>query len=433
MTRRYPYSLGFALLTLLAAGTLAFGAVYPYGILLLQLGAIAITATLVLRARNHRHWPSLDATLYPLLFPGAVVLLQVLANRTAFWQASLEETLLWAAYLLIFLCAFQLLQKPEETAHALPALTAFGAAVALFALVQNAVSNGKIYWLHTPLDGSSVIFGPYVNRNHYAGMIGMLLPFALAGAASRTRSLAFRGWMGAAAVTMLVSLGASGSRGGATACAIVLILWGSLLRPRHKRGWAIAAATLSVAVFMLVAYMRWDDQTIVHQPGGSSMGLFSTNRLETDRDALRMIVAHPWTGFGLNTFPEVYPAHATSTQRFVMNELHNDWLQIFVELGIPAGLAAIAFLGLVLSRAYGVIQHEREHERLREWRMGAALAVCGFAVHGLFDFNLHVPANAAWFFACCAWAGRPGVRVLEVAPLREGRSKVTPSRQPVML
>src|SRR2546427_10532921 len=30
-------------------------------------------------------------------------------------------------------------------------------------------------------------------------------------------------------------------------------------------------------------------------------------------------------------------------------------------------------------------------------RLGAALGCCGMLVHSFFDFNLHIPANAAWF------------------------------------
>jgi hypothetical protein len=29
--------------------------------------------------------------------------------------------------------------------------------------------------------------------------------------------------------------------------------------------------------------------------------------------------------------------------------------------------------------------------------IGAAVGCCGLLVHSFFDFNLHIPANAAWF------------------------------------
>jgi hypothetical protein len=39
--------------------------------------------------------------------------------------------------------------------------------------------------------------------------------------------------------------------------------------------------------------------------------------------------------------------------------------------------------------------------------MGAALGVVGLLVHSLVDFNLRVPANAAWFVVCLAIATHP--------------------------
>ncbi|HEV1994025.1 MAG TPA: hypothetical protein VGR03_06835, partial [Candidatus Acidoferrum sp.] len=39
-------------------------------------------------------------------------------------------------------------------------------------------------------------------------------------------------------------------------------------------------------------------------------------------------------------------------------------------------------------------------------QLGATLAVCGLLVHSFIDFNLHIPANAAWFSACVGMAQR---------------------------
>jgi len=37
-------------------------------------------------------------------------------------------------------------------------------------------------------------------------------------------------------------------------------------------------------------------------------------------------------------------------------------------------------------------------------RLGAALGCIGLLVHSLVDFNLHIPANAAWFAFCAGLA-----------------------------
>jgi len=36
--------------------------------------------------------------------------------------------------------------------------------------------------------------------------------------------------------------------------------------------------------------------------------------------------------------------------------------------------------------------------------MGATIGCLGLLVHSYFDFNLHIPANAAWFAVCAGLA-----------------------------
>ena len=56
----------------------------------------------------------------------------------------------------------------------------FGALYAFFALAQELTSNGKIFWIHSPrFHGLGAIYGSYVNRNHYAGLMEMLVPIPL--------------------------------------------------------------------------------------------------------------------------------------------------------------------------------------------------------------------------------------------------------------
>src|SRR5207248_9398458 len=60
----------------------------------------------------------------------------------------------------------------------------YGAVVAAFALLQGIAPNGKLYWIW-PLEQGGLIYGPYVNHNHYAGLMEMLTPFPLTLALSR--------------------------------------------------------------------------------------------------------------------------------------------------------------------------------------------------------------------------------------------------------
>jgi len=108
-------------------------------------------------------------------------------------------------------------------------------------------------------------------------------------------------------------------------------------------------------------------------------------------------------GWGLGTFPEVYPSFRSFYTNLFVNEAHNDYVQLAVETGLVGFAIACSFIVLVYHRGL---------RRMEQWqtdiRSAAALAaligLTGILVHSLSDFNLQIPANAALFFALAALA-----------------------------
>jgi hypothetical protein len=58
---------------------------------------------------------------------------------------------------------------------------------------------------------------------------------------------------------------------------------------------------------------------------------------------------------------------------------------------------------------------ERADEDGRILTLGALTGVTAILVHSLFDFNLHIPANAALFFVLCAAVATPFRRNIQPA------------------
>jgi O-antigen ligase len=74
---------------------------------------------------------------------------------------------------------------------------------------------------------------------------------------------------------------------------------------------------------------------------------------------------------------------------------HNDYLQALAETGLVGAVFIASALALFLRLAFRDLPHAASDGG---WiRLGAALGCCGLLVHSFFDFNLHIPANAAWF------------------------------------
>ena len=126
-------------------------------------------------------------------------------------------------------------------------------------------------------------------------------------------------------------------------------------------------------------------------------------RLAIFKDSLRMFARKPIMGWGLGTFPTVYPAFRSFYTTFFVNAAHNDYLQALVETGI-VGFACVLWFIIVLYRS-GLRQFGNEDQNWHGVLRLATLVGCtGILVHSAFDFNLQVPANAALFYVFCALA-----------------------------
>ena len=116
---------------------------------------------------------------------------------------------------------------------------------------------------------------------------------------------------------------------------------------------------------------------------------------------------HPGTGVGAGALEVAYPPYQSWwTSDLIVDHAHNDYIELLAETGVT-GAVLLAF-GLYLFARGGFFGFQ---ERLRNpggWmKTGAIIACCGIFVHSFTDFNLHIPANAAWFSFCAALSGTP--------------------------
>jgi hypothetical protein len=133
-------------------------------------------------------------------------------------------------------------------------LPAYGFAVAMFALIQSMSSTDKLYWLRTPTFGGW-IYGPYVNHNHYAGLMEMLAPIPLVFALTRNAHGPRRTLAALAAAIMASTIFLSGSRGGMVAFAVQMVILAALLVGKRKG--KRTALTLGVFLVIGVVLLAW--------------------------------------------------------------------------------------------------------------------------------------------------------------------------------
>jgi O-antigen ligase len=211
----------------------------------------------------------------------------------------------------------------------------------------------------------------------------LILPIALLQWLIRTRLAAIALVMGGVIVASVV---ASASRAGsilagAEIAVVVALAWTRGAVSWRKTGWLIAS--FAGVLVLLIEVVGWDNLWNRFQTSDQ----FAVRR-ELNQSSWRMFRDRPAWGFGLGTWPDVYPAYALYDDGRFVNQAHNDWAEWAVEGGVPLFLMFGAIALLSLGPAFRSI-----------WGIG----VISVFVHCLVDYPLQeLPALAAWFFVFLA-------------------------------
>jgi O-antigen ligase len=385
--------------SLLLFGPLAFGAVEPWAIFVLSLGAASLCVLWVSRQVISGCLRVAPNPLFaPMLAFGVVLGLQLVLRTSAYQYATTSSALLYCVYAVLAFTASQFLQRTAQVKILAWLLSSYGFAVAVFAIVQSLSSNGKLYWVRTPRSGGW-IYGPYVSHNHYAGLMEMLFPLALIVALSRTIRGNWKWAPAFAAVLMAGTIFLSGSRGGMIAFLAQMVVLGVVLSQEKNRrsAWFAAAVLLVIAALILWVGGQNLISRIASIHSEARSELDNGLRLRIDRDGLRMLARKPILGWGLGTFPDVYPQFRTFYTNKLVNRAHNDYLQMLVETGL-LGFAAAAWFVFALYRGGLKKIHDWQWNVNGAVALAALLACTGILAHSFLDSNLQIPANAALFY-----------------------------------
>ncbi len=401
-------------------GPLAFGAVEAWSIFIIEAGSVLLTLLWIAKQILDGEINVQGNPIFSPMAAFAVLILgQIAIGATAYRHDTISEAMLYCAYGLLCFLATQTLIRSSQARKLAVILALYGAVIAAFALLQGLTPNGKLYWVRQPRMGGW-IYGPYVNHNHYAGLMELLLPIPLVVSLSHLVHERERMLAGVAAAIMAGTVFLSGSRAGMIAVFVELMIL-AVFHFRKKKGIRIAIGTAAFAI-VLVSMLGWLGGRELTSRVSSISREARTEisggvRFAIDRDSVRMFLHKPVLGWGLGTFPVAYPKYRSFYTNFFVNEAHNDYLQFLVETGV-VGFAIIVWFLVVIYR--------RARTKIGDWTsnvssattLACALGVVGILVHSFFDFNLQIPANAALFFVLCS--------VVTASPLLQRAKKRKP-------
>src|SRR5215469_11529981 len=393
----------FGLCVLLMFGVLAFGAVEEWAMFLFEVGATVLFLVWAAKQLLSRQVKLSPNPLYlPALLFFLLICAQMAFNASAYPYVTRYGALEYVSYGIVLLIASESLRtKQARKAFAL-VMIGFGALYAFFALAQDLTPNNKIFWIRT-VRFHGGIYGSYVNRNHYAGVMEMLVPIPLVLSVSQLLRGVKRMLVGFCGILMAGTIFLCGSRGGMVAFVLEMMLLGTLMFAKKRRLPTVlgyAALCISTLAFIFLS----NNGRGLARIGDLTPGI----RPQITKDCLRMFVKRPIRGWGLGTFPTVYPQYRSFYTNLFVNEAHNDYAQLLVEMG-ALGFIVMLWLVFVVYRAALRKLTNWPSDTNAQVAVAALLGITGILVHSALDFNLHIPANAALFYVLCAVAAsEPG-------------------------
>jgi O-antigen ligase len=274
----------------------------------------------------------------------------------------------------------------------------------LYGLLVMASGHDRIW--HLPkryfLDSAT---GTFVNRNHFACLLAMCLASGLALMHDNARR-ARRGAPGtglAASLTperlrnallgLLLAVGLAGlllsfSRAGIALGLFALGLT-ALAAGRFERLGLRFVTALLVATAASVPLIQLGADRLVARFAEAPAEL-SGARTTVWLDALSLAAEFPVTGCGFGTFAAAYPLVRSGEVRQFFAHAHNDLLQV----GVEGGVLGAGLLALVLVPVLGRVARSIAGAK-GTLAVGLAAGLAAMLLHGLVDFNFHIPANGA--------------------------------------
>ena len=325
-----------------------------------------------------------SARLYETLIPGNSRInlfpLSICPNST------ISELLKLISFIGIFFFIINKIERKKDLDIAINFIIFFGLLVSIYALIKKFAYPERIG------------FGPFVNRNNFAGYINMIIPLAL-GYFLTDMPLSKRLVYAFSVAIMTLALFLTLSRAGILVYILVLLL--ILFFSRFKKTLKTKTGTLIIwALTTVCLFILFLEANIVWQR------LITLLKKETYivfghgyswLDVLRIWRDFPIFGTGLGTFRSISSMYKTTTMQYLFTYAHNDYLQLLSEVGF-IGFFLIALFFLKYFKSITGNWLKRQDSFVTCLVLGGVSSIIGTLVYSVLDFNLQIPANTLLFF-----------------------------------
>lgn len=334
------------------------------------------------------------------------------------------DTRFYAVYLLglvlYFFYAASLFSKKHILTTALWIFVAVGMFEAAYGLLQAMNPSLGVLWLPANIGAEGSARGTIIYRNQYAALLNMCWPMSIVFGIRLYRPVLEKidelrrkkGTITLAERTMLIFQKASlpfwsagfmilavifsRSRGGILVMILLAILMLTLL-PLSRRIKGTAGGIFLLFTFIyggMIGFQHVIERfTFLYDSALGRLGLWV--------DSLTMLKGHLFTGIGMGSYQFVSPVYLHNVpSRIWFDYAHNEYVELAVELGIPALILLLGWMGWGMTR-YGIrVARSAGQKGTLPWipdntmtAIGSYCGIIGFLLHALADFIWRLPAN----------------------------------------
>jgi O-antigen ligase len=295
----------------------------------------------------------------------------------------------------------------------------YGAVLMSVCAVLMHLGNVSLDWFGTPLSYGDSARGTYVNRNHFAGYLEMMLALGIglliAGLSDRKADtwkkfvrltidwiLSPKMILRLALCVLVIALTTTHSRMGNSAFFSSLLVAGAIgiVLSRHAtRNTVILLASL-IAIDLFIVGSWFGVEKLAQRLEQTTAGDFQ-EREEPATYTIPLIRDYAIFGSGPGTFYVAFPRYRQEKVDAFYDNTHNDYAQFAAESGIPGLLLVGLFVTLSLGAAL-TAQWRRRDPLMRGISFACVMGVTSILIHSWVDFNLQIPANAVLFMVLLA-------------------------------
>ncbi len=409
-----------ALLVILVITPIPYGSVETWSTALWE---VLVFATMLLWGFQVIQKGRLNIALNPLVWP-ILALLLIAVIQLLPLQSGERRTITFdqfatthaAVKLFALICFFLLFSNfvvsDERRNFTVKLIIVLCTVIALIGIGQSYI--GKALWQRGA-------FGPFVNRNHFAGFLEMGAGLAGGLIVSRSVKKEVLAIYISCALAMCAGIVLSASRGGVMALGaevffLAIVALPSLIsRKSESRPGRFGLVVRSVGALVLGTAAIFGSMFLVGSEGlvkniaqtqDEVQGELPASERFSRRDiwnaTSRMIGDHPVFGVGLGAFQFAYTRYDQSSGTQRVEQSHNDYLQIVADAGFAGGAVALVFVFMLFALGFRAAQ--TRDRRRRAIIFGALTGCFAIAIHSFVEFNLQITSNAQLFLALVALA-----------------------------